>query len=108
MKQVFPLILLLVICYATTSNAQSNGLTPVEELGKELFFDKIADPDNMSCATCHAPQVGFTGPIPGINSKGAVYPGAVPQRFGNRKPPSSAYATFSPVFLYDTDEELFE
>jgi cytochrome c peroxidase len=61
----------------------------------------------MSCATCHAPETGFTGPIPGINAHGAVYRGAVPQRFGNRKPPSSAYATLSPAFYFDEDEGLF-
>lgn len=82
-------------------------LLPMEQLGKELFFDKISDPLSMSCADCHAPMVGFTGPIPGINQSGAVYRGAVPQRFGNRKPPSAAYATLSPVFSYDDDEELF-
>jgi cytochrome c peroxidase len=82
-------------------------LTPMEELGKELFFDKISDPDSMSCADCHAPSVGFTGPIPGVNKHGAVYRGAVPQRFGNRKPPSSAYATLSPVFHFDEGEGLF-
>ena len=76
-------------------------------MGKELFFDKISDPDWMSCATCHAPSVGFVGDISGFNKHGAVYPGAVPQRFGNRKPPSSAYATFSPIFHYDEVEELF-
>jgi cytochrome c peroxidase len=79
----------------------------MEQLGKELFFDKISEPNSMSCAECHAPSVGFTGPIPGINKDGAVYPGAVPQRFGNRKPPSAAYATLSPVFHYDAGEGLF-
>ena len=81
-------------------------LTPEEELGRNLFFDKISSPDNMSCADCHAPEVGFTGPIPGINVHGGVYPGAVPQRFGNRKPPTAAYATLSPVFYYDDGEGL--
>jgi cytochrome c peroxidase len=76
-------------------------------LGKSPFFDKISSPDSMSCADCHAPETGFTGPIPGINKHGAVYRGAVPQRFGNRKPPSSAYATLSPVLYYDEEEELF-
>jgi len=70
-------------------------------LGKKLFYDKISSPDSMACAECHAPSVGFTGPNPGINRHGAVYRGAVPQRFGNRKPPSSAYASYSPVFYYD-------
>ena len=57
--------------------------------------------------SCHDPKVGWTGGIPGINLHGAVYRGAVPTRFGNRKPPSSAYATFSPVFYYDDVEEIF-
>jgi cytochrome c peroxidase len=61
----------------------------------------------MSCAECHAPATGFTGPNPGINRAGAVYPGAVPQRFGNRKPPASSYATFSPIFHFDAIEGLF-
>ena len=85
----------------------SIALTPKEELGKALFFDKISSPDWMSCAECHNPDVGWTGPIPGINKSGAVYRGAVPTRFGNRKPPSTAYATFSPIFYYDEDEGLF-
>jgi len=82
-------------------------LTPIEELGKKIFFDKISSPDRMSCADCHAPEVGFTGPIPGTNLTKAIYPGAIPQRFGNRKPPSAAYATFSPIFHYDDVEGLF-
>lgn len=93
----------------TMKSAKPSGvtLTAVEQLGKELFFDKISDPGSMSCADCHGPAVGFTGPIPGINKSKAVYRGAVPQRFGNRKPPSAAYATLSPVFHYDVDEGLF-
>ena len=85
----------------------ATDLTPMEELGKNLFFDKISHPDSMSCAACHSPKVGWTGPVGGINRHGAVYKGAVPQRFGNRKPPSAAYATFSPVFHYDEDEGVF-
>jgi cytochrome c peroxidase len=76
-------------------------------LGKKLFFDKISSPDSQSCANCHGPSAGFTGPNPGINLHRAVYRGAVPVRFGNRKPPSAAYATLSPIFHYDEDEELF-
>lgn len=83
------------------------ALTPKEELGKNLFFDNLSSPDWMACADCHSPDAGWTGPIPGINKHGAVYRGAVPTRFGNRKPPSSAYATFSPVFFYDEDDGLF-
>jgi cytochrome c peroxidase len=87
--------------------ASANGPTSKEALGKKLFFDKIADPDWISCATCHGPEAGFTGPVGGLNRHGAVYRGAVPQRFGNRKPPSAAYATLSPVLYYDDVEGLF-
>jgi cytochrome c peroxidase len=78
------------------------ALTPIEQLGKALFFDKISSPaKSMSCAACHSQSTGWTGPIAGINLHGAVYRGAERKRFGNRKPPSSAYASFSPVFYLD-------
>ena len=95
--QLFVFMTLLIA--VTTMPAKD--LTQIEELGKNIFFDKISSPDWMSCATCHDPKVGFTGPIPGANLTTAIYRGAVPQRFGNRKPPSAAYATFSPIFHYD-------
>lgn len=83
-------------------------LTPLEELGKFLFFDSnLSTPPGQSCAACHAPEVGFTGPDSAINASTAVYPGAVFNRFGNRKPPAAAYAGDSPVLYYDTDEEVW-
>lgn len=97
----------LLVASVGTVAAQGPTLTLKEQLGKSLFFDKISEPDWMSCAACHAPELGFTGPIPGINKHGAVYRGAVPQRFGNRKPPSAAYATLSPIFYFDEGEGLF-
>jgi len=99
--------LVVILFFSPSVVVIAEGLTPMEDLGKFLFFDKISSPDSMSCADCHAPAVGFTGPIPGINLHGAVYRGAVPQRFGNRKPPSAAYATLSPIFHYDFTEGLF-
>jgi cytochrome c peroxidase len=88
----------LLVLGALQASHSTVVLTPMEQLGKELFFDKISSPDRQACAACHHPAVGWTGPNAGINAHGGVYRGAVPQRFGNRKPPSSAYATFSPVF----------
>jgi cytochrome c peroxidase len=98
-----PAFVLLIL----TSTALAGDLNPEEKLGKNLFFDNISSPDWMSCATCHAPETGWTGPIAGLNKHGSVYRGAVPTRFGNRKPPSAAYATLSPIFHYDEVEELF-
>ena len=83
-----------------SAKIKSATLTPMELLGKNLFFDKISVPNNMACADCHAPRTGFTGPKAGINIHGAVYRGADGKSFGNRKPPSAAYATFSPVLHY--------
>lgn len=83
------------------------NLSPIEQLGKGIYFDKISVPNSMACADCHAPRSGFTGPMAGINIHGAVYRGADAQNFGDRKPPSAAYATFSPVLHYDMAEGLF-
>jgi cytochrome c peroxidase len=80
----------------------------MHDLGKKIFFDNhLSDPPGMSCASCHAPQVGFTGPAGDINAGGAVYPGAIPSRFGNRKPPSAAYAS-GPILHFDADDGVWE
>lgn len=106
-QRSFTLVAGLLLCALAVSPAAAE-LTPKEKLGKELFFDsKLSSPSNQSCAACHADSSGFTGAIAGINSKGAVYPGAVRQRFGNRKPPTAAYAGDSPIFHYDAAKELF-
>ena len=100
-------MMLSILFLSASMTAVAVGLTPKEKLGKNLFFDNISSPDWVSCATCHSPDVGWTGPNPGLNKNGAVYRGAVPTRFGNRKPPSAAYATLSPIFHYDSVNELF-
>jgi cytochrome c peroxidase len=82
------------------------SLNPKEQLGKFLFFDRsLSVPDGQSCASCHAPEVGFTGPDSEINKEGAVYQGAEKGRFGNRKPPTAAYAGESPVLHFDRKEK---
>lgn len=84
------------------------ALTPVQQLGKQLFFDEnLSIRNNQSCATCHAPKVGWTGPDSTLNSMGGVYRGSIPERFGNRKPPSAAYVAQSPVLRYDRKENVF-
>ncbi len=91
-------LLLLVVAGAITQPT----LTKQQELGKNLFFDtNLSDPPGQACAACHAAGTGYTGPDAAINSAGAVYEGAVPGRFGNRKPPSAAYAGDSPVLHFD-------
>ena len=87
---------------ANTRAAPNGVATPNEELGKLIFFDaNLSRNRNQSCASCHDPAWGWTGPIAAINSGGAVYEGSIAGTFGNRKPPSSAYATIIPVFHRD-------
>jgi cytochrome c peroxidase len=77
----------------------------LELLGERIFFDEnLSLNRNQSCASCHGPNVGFTGPLSEINAHGAVYPGSVPRRFGNRRPPTAAYATVSPVLHREVEE----
>lgn len=74
-------------------------------LGRSVFFDRrLSLHGNQSCAACHAPAFGFTGPVPGVNLRGGVYPGSFRNRFGNRRPPSAAYAALLPV-LRELDGE---
>jgi cytochrome c peroxidase len=79
-----------------------SGLPFSEELA--TLGDKIFDDVNLSinrnqgCNACHDSKWGFTGPDNATNRGGAVYEGSIAGRFGDRKPPSSAYSTLSPVF----------
>jgi len=85
-----------------TGTAQA--LTDEETLGKSIFFDdNLSINANQACAACHGPEVGFTGPTEAVNASGAVYEGSIPGRFGNRKPPSAAYATLSPILHYEVE-----
>jgi len=102
------LMLALLLLGLSASVAAASDLTPLEELGKAVFFDTdLSTPPGQSCATCHAPEVGFVGPDSDINAAGSVYPGAIPDRFGNRKPPTAAYGGDSPVMYFDDDEGLW-
>lgn len=98
------------VCAAFTfSILHAQPLSPIEELGKALFFDtNLSTPPGQSCAACHGPEVGFTGPVEAVNAAGAVYPGAVHTRFGNRKPPAAAYAGFAEVLHFSEVDGVWE
>lgn len=101
----------LVLFYNAIADAEAGtGLTPVEQLGKDLFFDEsLSEPVGQSCATCHGVEAGFSGPDSRINAETGAYPGAIPERFSNRKPPTAAYAGDSPVLnlVADGEDTLF-
>src|SRR6266851_1157158 len=72
-------------------------------LGKLLFYDKALSVNrNEACAFCHMPQTGFQGAIESLNKAEVAQPGSVRTRFSLRKPPSAAYAAFSPPLQYPT------
>lgn len=99
-----PLVYLAAILFLVPVHSSFAALKPVEELGKKLFFDEnLSTPPGQSCAGCHDPHNGWTGPT---ENPGGVYEGAVKGRFGNRKPPSSAYAGGSPVLHLEKAENF--
>jgi cytochrome c peroxidase len=97
----------LLLC-VVGSRALCEELTPIEELGKQLFFDmNLSTPPGQACAVCHHPDAGWTADESELNQEFGVYHGAVEVRFGNRKPPASAYAGASPVLHFDEDEGVW-
>ncbi len=102
------LIAFTVMAFAVSSGpVVAQELTDEELLGKLIFNDEnLSLNSNQSCASCHGPEAGWTGPESDTNALGAVYEGSVTGLFGNRKPPSAAYATVSPI-LHMNKKGLF-
>jgi cytochrome c peroxidase len=68
-------------------------------LGERLFQDRtLSLNENQSCQSCHEPTEGFAASLTGVPTRGSVVEGSVPGRFGDRKPPSAAYASLAPLF----------
>lgn len=80
------------------------NLSNLAAVGRQVFFDKkMSNPvGTQSCASCHMPSVGFAGLGDGPGFVQGVGQGAVAGAFGGRKPPSAAYATFSPQMTMAT------
>ena len=91
-------LLLGLVAGVSAQESRNDNLTDNEQLGKDLFLDEdLSLNRNLSCASCHASEAGWVGPDSTINADGAVYEGSIAGAFGNRKPPSAAYATQSPI-----------
>lgn len=76
---------------------QGQDLTAIEQLGKSIMMDaNLSSPAGQACISCHSQGAGFTNPLSGVNAHGAVHAGAVKTLFGNRRPPTAAYAGQSP------------
>ena len=105
-------IIILMLGISISDGADNQHLSIKAQLGKSIFFDKqLSLKRNQSCASCHDPAAGWTGPDAAVNAREAIYQGSVPGRSGNRKPPSAAYAATHPklhLFLdEDESEQLF-
>lgn len=104
MKIVKKSFLAGTILAVTATTASTAELAPKESLGKKIFFDSsLSANGTQSCAACHAPEVGYTGPDAAVNAGGGVYEGALPHRYGNRKPPTAAYCGDSPILHQDVN-----
>ena len=67
------------------------------QLGQAIFFDKnISNPAGMACASCHAPETGFSYPNSHVNQVLGSVPGIMQNRFGSRKPLTISYSWFVP------------
>ncbi len=94
------------------ATSPDGGLTPIEQLGKALFFDvNLSKNRNQSCASCHNSAVGYAGGADLDDSLrnlyGAVHEGSDSTLFGNSKPPSAAYAGDSPILHYDVNQDTW-
>jgi cytochrome c peroxidase len=95
--------LVLLMAIVGQGLAQTD-LTPIEELGMNLYFDEdLSQPAGQSCASCHLPEAGFVDP----DSDLPVSEGVIPGKFGGRNSPASAYAMYAPIRYFDTVEGLW-
>lgn len=79
-------------------------LTAEQRLGKRLFYDKnLSTPPGQACADCHSPEAGFGDANPNL----PVSQGVHKDRFGKRNDLTAAYASFSPAFHYDANENAY-
>lgn len=79
-------------------------LSPKEELGKLLFFEKeLSDPSGQDCSDCHDPLLAFAD----HNFDLPVSKGAIEGRYGNRNDMTIAYSSFVPPLHMDTVENIW-
>ncbi|MGC1362723.1 MAG: cytochrome c peroxidase [Silvibacterium sp.] len=86
---------------------QNAGTETIETLGELMLYDKSISPNkNVSCASCHMPYAGFSGPIPSVNLTMIAYPGTAHFRAGKRTAQRHPYAPFFPVLQYNQAQGL--
>ena len=97
----FHMIGIAILGSLAVSSSAARAEDQLVQLGKNIFFDtSLSLNGKQSCASCHDPGVGYTGADSLVNASEAVYEGTLPERYGNRKPPTAAYCGDSPVLAY--------
>jgi cytochrome c peroxidase len=87
---------------------QNDGVAAVEILGKLMNFDKNISPnENVACASCHMPYVGFSGPIPSVNLSMIAYPGSFHFRAGKRTAQRYTYSSYFPPLQFNATQGAF-
>lgn len=79
-------------------------------VGEKVYHDaNLSRNKNQSCASCHAAEWGFFGPDDGsIETIGtAFFEGSLDGEYGDRKPPSAAYAAYAAPLNWDLQEGTF-
>ncbi|WP_444924366.1 cytochrome-c peroxidase [Microbulbifer sp. DLAB2-AF] len=102
---------------ATTSDTTPAALPPLQntplpdrvKLGFLLYNDlNISARRNTGCVTCHAHSAGFADPRSAADPVNMpVSPGSEPGKFGTRNAQTAAYATFSPPFHWDEQNQTY-
>ncbi|WP_084766257.1 cytochrome-c peroxidase [Nitrococcus mobilis] len=74
-----------------SSTIDDSHFTPLQSLGKKLFFDtSLSTPNGQSCSSCHTPANAFTDPDKSVPTPAGVNP----QLFGNRNTPTIMYMAY--------------
>lgn len=76
--------------------------TQLSLLGQKLFFDaSLSSPEGQSCASCHQPAFAYADKGKVISS------GATAALFANRNAPSLNYASFTPSWHFNEEDETW-
>ncbi|MFN8581676.1 MAG: cytochrome c peroxidase [Gemmatimonadaceae bacterium] len=93
---------------AATASVNAPDRNALAALGDKVFNDvSLSLLGNQSCASCHVEAFGFSSANEAVNAGGSVQPGSIVTRFGSRRTPTAAYASFTPNLEYDGDEQAW-
>ena len=104
-RLLFAPILCLTLLASCTDDVQEYQNIPDAKvaLGKQIFFDKnLSNPIGQACASCHAPNKGFSD---SFNQPISV--GANGTSFSSRNAPNLSYNVFAPTQFYNTTDETY-